>query len=410
MNRMLALALLALAAVPSSLLAWGQPTHACLSYDTIEAHGAKMPKVATDPATKDTYLHASYSPDMYVLQGPEYVHLDREFSLFLFKHAKTARQLAIAYGWSTHQEEDSVGHGRYIREVGLPHLYKELCMDCRFLMQGSRGESDTVKGIAAAWDAEQIEAATRDYAAKYGSKWPVISQSTANTTGYVFSAYCTAVKGVLYALWYGRIKWHKEIYPRSEWQGYVQEAVEQAHKWCEDPFSFSGSTAETESAKRFTALFAAPSNGDEVAPSTADAALPLIEPEKTLANVAAAVSGYEEAKSKTPRVSAFGGKNGENSHVLLQGTEFIKLGNTLMQSKSLQVEEKNEGTFHMVRTHIKNKKAFLKDLATALKSSGLTMKDARIAPGAGGSMDDFFSGLQHDAEQGASDAPAEPEN
>ena len=407
MTRMLALALLALGLAPSNLLAWGQCTHACLTFDTLEKHGAEMPKVATDPATKDTYIHASYSPDMYVLQGPEYVHLDREFSLLLFKHAKTARQLAVAYGWSTHQEEDSVGHGRYITEVGLPHMYKEMVMDSRFLFQGSKGESDTVKHAGAAWDAEMIEAASRDYSEKYGSKYPVISQAMANTTGYVFSAYITALKATEYALWYGRVKWHSDLYPRSEWQGYVAEAVDQAHKWCADPFSFSGSSAETANAAMFKTLFVAPAQGEEVAPA---GDLTEVNPDQTLANIANAVAGYDEHQSKMPRVSAFGGKGpeGEVSHVMLQQARFIKLGQKLLTTKNIKVQETGEGAFHEVRTQITSKRKFLADVARLLKETSAV--DARVAPGASGTMDGFFSDLQKDAEKGSQDAPEEPEN
>lgn len=411
MMRFLTLAALALTAVPTSLLAWGQPTHGCISYNLLEKHGTAMPKVCTDTATRNTYLHASYSPDMYVLQGPEYVHLDRQFALYLFKHAKNARQLAIAYGWSTHQEEDSVGHGRYITEVGMTHLLKELTMDARFLFQGSRGEATTVREAGAAWDAEQIENASRDYAAKYGSKYPVISQAKSNTTGYVFSAYMTAVKGVLYALWYGRIKWKPDLYPRTEWQGYLLESVEQARKWCGDPFSFSNASADLKQSDRFAGLFKTPELGDEVAPVREEA--PLVESSETLANVAAAVGAYQAQAKRQPMVSPFGNpKDPEraNSHLMLQSERLVALGQKLMACPSIKVEERAEGGFHEVRCKVVSKRKFMVDMARLLKESGAVGTDARVAPGAGGTMEDFFTSLAQDAEKAAQEAPEEPEN
>lgn len=406
-------ALLVALLCPASLFAWGQPTHACISHNTLEKHAATMPKVCLDPATRPTYLHASYSPDMYVLQGPEYVHVDRQFSLLLFQHAKTARQLALAYGWSTHQEEDSVGHGRYITESGLPHMYKELVMDARFLFQGSRGESTTVKELGSAWDAEQIEAATRDYAAKYGSKHPVISQAMANTTGYVFAAYITAVKGVLYALWYGRIKWKPDLYPRSQWQGFLLESVEQTRKWCADPFSFSGSSSELSAAVGFTALFKAPGHAElEVAPSVEAAP---VAPEFTNAQVARAVAAYEQEAGKRPLVRAFGRASNHDSgssHVLLQHSRFVKLGQKLMASGGIKLEERADGAYHQVRARVTSKRKFMKDLSSMLKQGGAApfAADARVARGAGGAVEDFFGELAKDADKAAQEAPEEPEN
>lgn len=408
--RVLVLALFALSLVPGHVLAWGQPTHGAISYNVLEKHGAAMPRVCTDAATRNTYLHASYSPDQYVLQGPEYVHLDRNFSLYLFKHAKNARQLALAYGWSTHQEEDSVGHGRYITEVGMTHLLKELTMDARFLFQGSRGESQTVKEAGAAWDGEQIEAASRDYTAKYGTKYKVITASMANTVGYVFTAYMTAVKGICYALWYGRIKWKPDLYPRSEWQPYVLESVEQARKWCKDPFSFSNSSLEVADAARFQGLFKQPDLSNEVEQVREEA--PLVDSNETLANVTAAVASYQNNRKRAPMASAFGNPTDPehgNSHLMLQNDKLIALGGELLKSQSIKLEEHAEGGFHQVRARVLSKKKFMVDMARLLKESNLFGADARVAPGAGGSMTDFLNSLVKDAEKAAQEAPEEPE-
>lgn len=410
MMRLALLAAVALIVAPSHVLAWGQPTHGAISFNVLERFAGEMPRVCSDPATRNTYLHASYSPDQYVLQGPEYVHLDRNFSLFLFKHAKNARQLAIAYGWSTHQEEDSVGHGRYITEDGMTHLLKELTMDARFLFQGSRGESQTVKEAGAAWDAEQIEAASRDYTAKYGSKYKVISQAMANTTGYVFTAYMTAVKGILYALWYGRIKWKPDLYPRTEWQGYVLESVEQARKWCKDPFSFSNSSLEAADAARFQGLFKQPDLSNEVEPVREEA--PLEDSAATLARVTAAVESYSANRKRAPLVSSFGNpKDAEhgNSHIMLQNEKLVALGGELLKCQSIKLEERTEGGFHHVRARVLSKKKFMVDMARLLKNSGVFGTDARVAPGAGGSMQDFLNSLAADAEKAAQEAPEEPE-
>ncbi|MBI3891590.1 MAG: hypothetical protein HY303_08685 [Candidatus Wallbacteria bacterium] len=164
---LLPLSVLALSLMPGAALGWGQPDHAVLGLHVVEQFGSVLPAFCTAPDTRNTFIMANYSPDYFVLQGPHYVHLDRNFPIFMIAHAQDSRALAYAYGWGAHQEEDEVGHGRYIIEKGLPHLYKEIVMGTRLMYQGNDTERKMVRSCSSVWDARLINLASKDYVAKY---------------------------------------------------------------------------------------------------------------------------------------------------------------------------------------------------------------------------------------------------
>ncbi|MBI4869883.1 MAG: hypothetical protein HY816_23325 [Candidatus Wallbacteria bacterium] len=355
---LLSLALFTL--LPDLAGAWGQPDHAVLGLQVVQKYGSSLPAFLTAPETRNTFILANYSPDYFVLQGPHYVHLDRNFPIFMISHARDSRALAYAYGWGAHQEEDEVGHGRYIVEKGMPHLYKEIVMGARLMYQGTSEERKLVRNASSVWDARLINLATKDYRAKYGpEKYREISEIEANTVGYAFAAYLAGLKAVQVVLWYGRLKWKPDIYPISQWSGYQAEAVEQCRKWAIDPMAFSNVSDESERRQLFQKAFA---SGDEAVPL----AQPMVKVDssKTKVRIRQAVQAMTAGAAKT----AGKGDQPIGGHPLMANPEFLDVCDGMLDSRSVKVQEQASGDTRQIDVQVTEDKQLLKDFQAAAEA------------------------------------------
>lgn len=398
--------------LPRLALGWGQPTHAAIAEYALKKGGAKLDAACTSPATRDVFVYGSYSPDIFLMHGPRYIHVDRDFSKFMYAHAKDQRQLALAHGWGAHQEQDTMGHGRYIVEHGLPHVLKELSVDTRLYMQGPDFIKHCVRNLQSIWDDEQIAAASADYAAKYGNGAKTISAANARASGYVYSAYLGAVKGAMIALWYGRLKWKPELYPKTDWDPFVDMSADQTLRWCLSPQSFASSSQEIEQRQNF----AQREGGEEQlfsedlppAPEMQD-----VSPEDALAELKTAMNVYrtEEQAEAAAAAPASHGLRGcdvcrRDSHVLLDSSRFVELGNALLTSGAMSLVEQRHEAFHVVRIKVQSKRRLLKEMVSFLGSDLFAVSEGAEAT----EEDDFFTQLKQLAEKGLDTAGEGPED
>lgn len=392
---------------PGQLAAWGQPAHAVTSWNTILKYGDRLPSACRDDDTRDLYLYASYGPDQYILHGPEYIHIDRHFSQMLFARAQSKEQLAFAYGWVSHQEQDVSGHGRYITESGMDHIYKELVIDSRLLKQGDFGERRVVREMKSVWDTGMISGATEDYVARYGSKYPVLSPANVNTTGYVFSVYLVAVKGILYALWYGRVKWKPSLFPRDDWHLFEEESVVQTYRWVHAPLSFGTDTRELQRLENFGFKMMDgegleppefPSLGSGVAVGEA----------QTLDAIHAALEEFKSTEDPfTKGVSPnFLAAATASSHVGVKDQRFVLLGERLIESGAVGMKESVVGDIHQVEVEVKSLRKLLVELGRALAKGG-EWGGERVDLTGG---DDLFTQLGEIVDRAADEAPDAPED
>ncbi|MBI3891591.1 MAG: hypothetical protein HY303_08690 [Candidatus Wallbacteria bacterium] len=181
----------------------------------------------------------------------------------------------------------------------------------------------------------------------------------ANTVGYAFAAYLAGLKAVQCAMWYGRIKWKSDLFPRSEWSGFQNEAAEQCRKWCVNPMSFSNVSDDGQRKQLFQKAFA---EGDEAVPL----ATPMVKVDATQTKVrirqaVQALTGGT-AKTNVRREPAMGG------HPLMQNPEFFAVCDGLLDSKSVQLAEQASGDTRQIDVDIKEDKQLLKDFRTAVEA------------------------------------------
>ena len=372
-------------------LGWGQPDHAVLGEGTLRAHGAELPPELSDQASRDAFVYGCYSPDGYLFHGPTYVHLDRHYAVLMLKHARDARGRALAYGWAAHMEQDVAGHGRYIKESGLSHLKKEMAVGTRLRHQGKGWEKDVIRGLRAIFDVEQVHGASAEYAAIHGSGYEVISKRHAKLTGLGYSAYLTALHGVMFANYWGHLRWKKGKYPRSDWQFAFDESLGLTTMWAKDFHAFSRSSIAARQRGRFSRLQAALS-----LPPAAPTAAPLVALEgDTLRSevvdavrqlsaeraAAAAVpvfppAGYDAARGDMP-----------SSHVLVQDPDFYELGAQLLEADAASLSGETDGSFYSVEPRPENVRKVLEAMQEALEGS---LVGVRSTPGERGR---FYSEL-----------------
>lgn len=369
------LSLLAALALPALGLAWGQPEHAVQGAETLKRFGHELPPSLSVPGAREDFIYACYSPDGYLFHGPEYVHLDRHFALMLQSRATDARGEALAYGWASHQEQDTAGHGRYINDSGLAHLKKELSVGTRLRYQGSRWEKDIIKGMRAVFDVDAIHDSSKEYVNHFGSQYEVITKRHAKITGYGYAAYLTALKSIQWSMYYGYLKWKPSKYPRSEWQIPFVESVILTRDWCKDPFSFSGTLSQVLRKGAFGAMVARALNPEPLAVESelieqdpADAAHRVRGAvAELLAKDGGAVSG---ARSMTGELHV---DHFPDSHVLVRDDQFVQLGAALATSSGIRMEERTDGHFYEVEPVVVDPTALARDTLAILRerSGGL---------------------------------------
>lgn len=363
---------LGLAAVASSF-AWGQPEHAVLGETVLRKASAALPPELSAPETRGTYVYGCFSPDGFLFHGPTYVHLDRQFAVFMLNRARDARGVAAAYGWASHMEQDAAGHGRYIKESGLTHLIKEVACGTRVRYQGADWEKDTIRGLRAVFDADQIHQASVDYATTYGAEYDVISKRHARLTGTGYAAYLTALKGIMFANYYGNLKWRPQKYPRSEFQPALTEAAGLTENWCRDFRSFSRSTAESLKSALFghlEELLAEP-------PLGAPGPLEAVPSERAAHEVREAVQEIMELRRAAPRPPLFAHHDFQeargdlpDSHVLVQDPAFYELGASLATSSAVQMVEHTDGSFYSIEPVITDEELLVRDMLEVLEGQG----------------------------------------
>jgi hypothetical protein len=373
-------------------LGWGQPDHAVLGEGTLRAHSSELPPELSDQASRDAFVYGCYSPDGYLFHGPDYVHLDRHYAVLMLKHARDERGRALAYGWAAHMEQDVAGHGRYIKESGLDHLKKELSVGTRIRYQGKRWEKKVIKGLRAIFDVEQVHAASAEYVATHGGGYKVISRRHAKLTGLGYSAYLTALHGVMFANYWGNLKWRKGKYPRSEWQFAFDEALGLTHMWSKDFHSFARSSVAARQRNRFSELQAALD-----LPPAAPAASPLtlLDGRALRAEVVNAVRELSEERAKagaTPLFAhaGFDAAQGDMpySHVLVQDPDFYELGARILEADAATLDGETDGSFYAVEPRPQDPRSVLLAMQDALESGALV--GLRSMPGERGQ---FFSEL-----------------
>ncbi len=391
----LAILVLFLGVSPDRLLAWGQPEHAVIGETMLRRYSGEVPGELSASATRDAYVYGCYGPDGYLFHGPEYVHLDRHFGLLLLQNARDSRTMAFAYGWASHQEQDVSGHGRYIRESGLTHLKKEITLGTRIRYQGEGYERDVIKGMKAIFDVDQIHTSSVQYAERFGAHNQVVSRRHAELAGLGYGAYLTALKGILWASWYGYLKWKPSVFPRSEWQRTFEESVVYTRDWCKDPQSFSGSASEALRVGLFD-RFSAEAFSPRAEPRTTE--LTERDPAAAAHRVRNAVQelitgdGGPVAGIRTSRPGLVARTVYPASHGMLRDDQLVSLGAELANSSGIRMEEKTDGSFWSVEPVVVDAKAMGRDLLRILKDRG----DMGIfsAGHPEGERDEFFTNLE----------------
>lgn len=373
-------------------LGWGQPDHAVLGEGTLRRHGSELPPELSDQASRDAFVYGCYSPDGYLFHGPDYVHLDRHYAVLMLKHAKDARGRALAYGWAAHMEQDVAGHGRYIKEGGLSHLEKELAVGTRIRHQGKGWEKDVIRGLRAIFDVEQVHAASAEYVATHGAGYKVISRRHARLTGLGYSAYLTALHGVMFANYWGNLRWRKNKFPRSGWQQYFDESLTLTTMWSKDFQAFSRSSVAARQHGKFSRLQAALD-----LPPAAPVASPLsaLEGETLRREVVDAVrelSAKRAAANAQPIFThaGFDAAAGDMpySHVLVQDPDFFELGAQLLEADAASLSGETDGSFYSVEPRPEDARRVLTAMRDALEGAALV--GMRSSPGERGQ---FFSEL-----------------
>lgn len=382
-------------------LGWGQPEHAVLGEATLQKFAADLPGDLSAPDTRETYVYACYSPDGFLFHGPVYVHLDRRFAVLLLQHAQDARQRALAYGWASHMEQDVAGHGRYIRESGLDHLKKEIACGTRVRWQGQKWEKKVIQGLRAVFDVDQVHLASADYAAEHpGSE--VLSRRHVKLTGLGYSAYLTALHGVMFANYWGNLKWNSDKYPRSEWQFAFDESIGLTHEWAKDFHAFSRSSVASMRRGRFARLQAA-----LAIPAEVPRAAPLepIEGVDIRAEVVDAVRELSAGRAAANRPLHFMGHDDHghahegdlpHSHVLVQDPDFFELGARILEAKAADVSGQTDGHFYDLEPRPKDARAVLTAMRDALGGGG-ALAGLRSAPGERGQFYAELAALTEEA-------------